>query len=183
MYSLKPAEGLSFLCVVCPGPAWSSAAASLSPGTPSGAVVGPADWLRAGAAPSPGSRGRLPGVPNGACSGLARPQSLGSSRASGPWARQPHHRSAPGSAPPIPPAAPKQDSSLAAFFSPPLAWGPVTRCLFSPKQGCPGAPRPQLKSDQMCSLTGPGQPRRWGVPGLNEDKSLRSQILLHTPLL
>lgn len=68
----------------------------------------------------------------------------------------------PGVSAPIPQAAPKQDSSLAAFFSLPLAQGPVTRCLFSPKQVCPGAPRPQLKSDQMYSLMGPGQPQRWG---------------------
>lgn len=48
------------------------------------------------------------------------------------------------------------------FFSLPLARGPVTRRLFSPKQVCPGAPRPQLKSDQMGSRTEPSRPQRWG---------------------
>jgi len=51
MYFLKPVEGLWFLRVVCPEPALSSAAPLLRVGSPRGAVVGPAGWVRAAAGP------------------------------------------------------------------------------------------------------------------------------------
>lgn len=154
MYFLKPAEGLSFLRVVYPEPALSPLQLhrlQTPPPPHRGAITGPAGWLRAGGAwvDTPRRFQLCPLWPR-------QPSVLGV--LAGMWAIG---SAAPPRVPPLPEAAPQQDSSLAAFFSLPLAHSPVTRCRFSPKQMCPGAPRPQVKSDKTCSLTGPSQPRRW----------------------
>ena len=66
--------------------------------------------------------------------------------------------------PPLPPRPPWHDSGRAAFFSLPLAQGPITRCLFSTRQACPRAPGPQVKSAKICPVAGPSQPGGQSFP-------------------